>query len=396
VVADDAEWQTRRISILGAVKSFIGQLTVGQDLLRVSLPSAFVYPYSGLELGATRALDYFELIQKANEIDDPVKRFLQVISYYVSKTKSEKFEKKPSNPILGENHYCWTETNNGPVHYLAEQVSHHPPISAYAVESKSDQINVLVNFESQGIKFYGNSVGITIIRGEQIQLKKFDETYLITKAFPDIWIRNVILGTKRESWEGEIVITCHKSNLRAVLFFKEEGWWCTNVINGTIYHDKPDGSQVVPIVKLTGSVSQGLKTVALSPDEMSGTPTLMRKDLGKADYQIVDYTTHKVNKLKYLPPDEWDDRSSLRIWREMFQAIVDDDMPRADAAKKVVEDAQRERRKNGTNFSPIFFALNSSTGMWEPRRDDLEHIFQHKQELIDSKSDDGGKSDEEK
>lgn len=44
------EWKTRKVSILGAVKSFISQLTYGQELTRVSLPSEFLYPYGVLEL----------------------------------------------------------------------------------------------------------------------------------------------------------------------------------------------------------------------------------------------------------------------------------------------------------------------------------------------------------
>jgi len=388
VVADDSEWQTRRISILGAVKSFIGQLSVGQDLVRVTLPSAFVYPYSGLELGGLRSLEYFQILQKANEMQSEVQRMLQVIAYYVSKDRSEKFEKKPSNPILGENHYCWTQTANGPVYFLAEQVCHHPPISAYVVQSKADQINVLVNFESQGIKFHGNSVGITIGRGERIELKKFDETYLISKSWPDIMIRNVILGTKRETWEGEITFTCEKTNLRAVLQYKEEGWYCTNVVNGTVFQDIPDGASNVPIAKITGAVSQCLKTTPITPDELAASPSIRRSSSSNytsEEVLLVDYTTLKRNKLEYLPIDEWHERSSLRIWRDMFQAVIDDDMSTADTAKKLVEDAQRERRKNGADFRPIFFAFNESNGFWECKRTSLEHndVFVEIEEDLD-------------
>jgi len=380
VVADDAEWQTRRISVFGAVKSFIGQLTVGQDLVRVSLPSAFVYPYSGLELGGLRALETYEILQKANEIEDPVRRLLQVIAYYVSKTRKEQFEKKPSNPILGENHYCWIEGKNGPVRYFAEQVSHHPPVSAYIFESKGDQIVDSLNFESAGIKFYGNSVGVSIVRPERLELRKFNEIYEISKPFPDLMIRNVILGTKRETWEGDVVFSCKQTGLRATLNYKEEGWYCTNVFNGTVYHSTTDGASDVPIVKVTGAVSDTFKAVPLSSSEASSSKSDLRKSFTKEEV-IVDYNTIKRSKLEYLPEDEWDERSSLRVWRDMFKAIIVDDLAKADEAKKSVEDAQRERRKQDKNYKPLFFAWNESEDRWNYKFDTLENLFERKKEL---------------
>lgn len=38
------------------------------------------------------------------------------------------FEKKPYNPILGETHLVWTESEEfGRTECLSEQVIHHPP-----------------------------------------------------------------------------------------------------------------------------------------------------------------------------------------------------------------------------------------------------------------------------
>ena len=48
--AQDGEWKYRKISIMGAVKSFISQLSLGQELTKVSLPAEFLYPYSMLEI----------------------------------------------------------------------------------------------------------------------------------------------------------------------------------------------------------------------------------------------------------------------------------------------------------------------------------------------------------
>jgi oxysterol-binding protein-related protein 8 len=40
--------------------------------------------------------------------------------------------KKPYNPVMGEYFRCkWDFADQGQAFYLAEQVSHHPPVSAY-------------------------------------------------------------------------------------------------------------------------------------------------------------------------------------------------------------------------------------------------------------------------
>jgi len=358
VVDDDADWKTRHVSLLGVAKSFVGQLSIGQDLTKVSLPSVFIYPYSALEIGGSRSLQYFSLLQQAVEQSDPVKRMLGVTCYYISQTKREAFEKKPSNSILGENHVCWIDTKNGKVNYIAEQVSHHPPITCFYVESEVDKIDVSCNFESQGIKFHGNSLGITIRGGIKVHLGSQDEEYTTSKPWPDIMIRNVIFGTKREPWDGEVSITCEKTKLKTTLLYKEEGWSCTNVIYGTVSKIEDDGTTTA-LWNIYGPV--GDKISIWKSTSLAGS---------KESEQLIDYTSLTPNKLNYLPETQWDQRSSLKVWKEMYKAIIEDDMSTADHCKKVIEDAQRERRKNGTDFPVVYFKFNESTHWWEFKKED--------------------------
>lgn len=365
VVDEDAEWKTKHVSFFGAAKSFVTQLSIGQDLTRVSLPSVFLYPYSALELGGARSLHYWSLLQEAKAEPDPVNRMLKVFAYYVAQTKKEAFEKKPSNSILGENHYCWIENKNGSVHYLGEQVSHHPPISAYMAHSKADDIKVLCNFESEGVKFHGNSLGITLQGFVKVYLG--DEEYTTSKPYPNIWIRNVILGTKRESWDGLVTITCPQTKVTASFVYKEEGWACTNVINGTISQDTNGVS--TSVLSLTGAVSQKIYTYKFGA---------IPNENGNEDEKpklLVDFTTLVPNKIHYLPENQWHEKSSLRIWKDMYKAILADDMQKSDAAKKIVEDEQRVRRKEGKNFEPYYFKFNEEKKCWDFVERDIEAEF---------------------
>ncbi len=66
-------------------------------------------------------------------------------------------KRKPYNPILAENHICWTETPNlasensrrtaatGITKFFGEQTSHHPPITAFVIENPVENIMVEAN-----------------------------------------------------------------------------------------------------------------------------------------------------------------------------------------------------------------------------------------------------------
>lgn len=64
-----------------------------------------------------------------------LERFLCLTKYFLSgwhyKTKGAK---KPYNPILGETFACKVKGEKYTFSYVAEQVIHHPPISAFYVE----------------------------------------------------------------------------------------------------------------------------------------------------------------------------------------------------------------------------------------------------------------------
>jgi hypothetical protein len=100
----------------------------------------------------------------------------------------------------------------------------------YSVE----KVDLVCDFLSE-TKFHGNSASVTVQKPFKIELSKWGEEYVSNKAFPDMWVKNVILGTKRIVWEGELIITCAKTGmdtrisvpnstlgLRAVLTYKEE------------------------------------------------------------------------------------------------------------------------------------------------------------------------------
>ena len=63
--------------------------------------------------------------------------------------------KKPYNPIIGESFRCyWLHPNGTKTYFVSEQISHHPPVSAYYVSNRQEGYVVNCSCLAKS-KFYG-------------------------------------------------------------------------------------------------------------------------------------------------------------------------------------------------------------------------------------------------
>jgi len=367
-VGKNGDWETRKISVIGTLQSFISQLSIGDEITKVSLPAVLLAPYSATELAAFRTLGYVHLLLRANRETDPFRRFLCVLRWYLSYTQKEKFKRKPYNPILGETHACWIDTPNlddtsdakrtqstGITKFFAEQTSHHPPITGFILENSAENVFVEANV-SFSTKYYGNSAGVASSGKELVHLRNFDEVYCFSKCMPDIMIRNMILGTKRIAWEGETILSCEKTGLKAVFHYKEEGWHCINVVKGYIVNlSEPDKK----LYTFDGPCGEDINLV--DPTTKKKIEVLMESS------KLTRISLH------YLPRDKWSEHNSLRVWDQLSRAIERDDMYQADVAKRAVEDEQRKRKNEGKSLEPQYFKFS----------DDFWHFVKDKQSEVD-------------
>ncbi|CAO3597087.1 unnamed protein product [Absidia cylindrospora] len=117
------------------------------DLQRVALPTFVLEPRSMLER-ITDFMSHPELLFSASKVDDPVERFIGVLRYYLSGWHIKpKGVKKPYNPVLGEFFRCqYKYSDDSEAFYISEQVSHHPPMSAYFYTCPEHHVLSLVTF----------------------------------------------------------------------------------------------------------------------------------------------------------------------------------------------------------------------------------------------------------
>lgn len=148
------------------------------DLTKVTLPTFILERRSLLEMYA----DFFahpEDFIHGSEVSTAEERFVSIVRYYLNAfypARKSGVAKKPYNPILGETFRCrWTvpgvpladeKTTSGPfpgsdvnqVTFLAEQVSHHPPISAFYAEHPAKKISLSAYIWTKS-SFLGLSIG---------------------------------------------------------------------------------------------------------------------------------------------------------------------------------------------------------------------------------------------
>lgn len=366
-----ADWRKRNISFFGAAKSVYSQLSYGQDLTKVSLPAVFFHPYSALELGSVRSCIYLDELIKANHQDEPLPRFLAFIRWFLTAVSKQEPIKKPYNSILGEIHECSVEHETGSKSvYLAEQVSHHPPVLAYAVVNEAEQFKMQGNIKFS-IEFYGNSVGVKGEGSAKVELQKHGERYLFSSALPNLTIKNVLIGSKRIAWEGDLTIECPESGYKATMRFSEQGYWCYNVVEGEI--TKVEGEDETVLYRLSGVCGETFK--------------LKNEETDKEEV-LLNFKDLKKNTLLYAPESERDDLDSLTIWKDVNVAIIEDDMDTADLGKTHIENAQRRRHADGQDYPVRFFV--EEDGFWE-----LRHLRKEKEEDKNAEEEEEVKAKEE-
>jgi len=335
------EWETRQISIMGVVKRFISQLSYGQDLTKISMPSEFLNPYSVLEFVSLRYLTRFPILLEANAHSEPEYRMLHTIRWFLASLVEAKMYKKPYNPVVCETHSCYMEHNGDILQFIGEQVSHHPPVSAVYVNSPESGVS-LQGTISFGVKFWLNSVTINTNGYVSVKMEKHNEDYHFSKALPDLNLKNVVFGTRRMRWQNSIDIVCEKTNCEAEITFDQSG-------NDEILHGK---------IKRDGEV---VLTFDGSLDS-----EVCYQEAGNDEEETVLFTAEQTETSPIHIPPQTDPYPSIKVWKEVSRHIINNNMAAADKAKTVVEEEQRKRTRAGEDEKKErrYFIFDNESGKW--------------------------------
>ncbi|GFF36899.1 protein KES1 [Aspergillus udagawae] len=324
-------------SFLKSIASFNG------DLSSLTAPPFILSGTSLTEYSAYWA-EHPSLFVAAAKEADPEKRALAVLKWFLSTlrqqycSRSEKLgsEKKPLNPFLGELFLGKWENDPeaGETTLISEQVSHHPPATAYAITNEKHGIE-LQGYNAQKASFSNTiqikQIGHALLTITPPTADKNDpaqkERFLIT--LPYLHVESLIYGTPFMELERSTMIASSTGYI-AKINYSGKGWLSgkKNTFSAVLYHEK-DGEKK-PLYTAEGQWSD----------------TFVIKD-ARTNKEIDRYIANdmKTSPLTVAPLEEQDLWESRRAWRDVASAIERGDMDATAVAKSKIENAQRELRK---------------------------------------------------
>ena len=364
--------------------------TSGADLYSMSSPAIMCNGISVLEY-CTHYCDHPEILAAISKGETSLDRMLVVVQWYLSglfgsyasRSTSSGFERKPFNPILGERFLAeWPDEGYGKTEMIAEQVSHHPPTTAFYLKNQSAGVHVNA-FSRQKTAFTGTS-----IRAEQhgnvfLYVEKFKEEYMMT--LPEIYVRGILTGAPFIELCGDVAIVSSSGygvkmrfipkpwfsgeydHVEAVIFDTKSGkihfdiWgkWSDSVYFNE--HDeesekrchfrkrKGTGSGYATGSTASSANHTGEPYASLVDDRTRQGPTLFNPEL--------------MPKVPFIvkPISLQGTMESRRVWHPVAKALQKADYDAANQAKNVIENEQRDLRRQRAEsdeaWAPTFFAF---------------------------------------
>lgn len=329
---------TSQVSIWGILRK-----AIGKDLSKIALPVILNEPLSLLQR-LSEEIEYSDLLDAANGKQDPYDRMVLIAAFIISGYASSYYRNgnKNFNPLLGET-YELSRPDKG-WKYIAEQVSHHPPISATHCQSKTfihEQI-----FHAK-IKFWGRSMEVHPEGYSRVTLPKFDETYQWNKIV--MYVSNLTGSERRIEYNGEITIRCTNGVSCTITFPKASYSSQKNEFYGDVIFDN------VVKRKIFGQWHEtflcGTDNTAKTIWRMGAMPEDANSYYGFTRFAI-ELNEFTENLKDELPPTDARFRPDQRFFEN---GKIDD----AELEKQRIEEKQRARRREieakGEHHQPLWF-----------------------------------------
>ncbi|CAG2100377.1 unnamed protein product [Medioppia subpectinata] len=314
------------------ISHLISQVKIGMDLTKVVLPTFILERRSLLEMYA----DFFahpDLFVSITDCPTPQDRMVQVLKWYLSAFhagRKSSIAKKPYNPVLGEENKAiegpipWANTTN--LTFIAEQVSHHPPISAFYAENVDKRIMC-------------SGIG-------SIYLLDKGEEYVCT--FPSAYGRS-ILTVPWVELGGPVTIHCQQTGFSANIEFQTKPFYGgkKHRVSAEVFSPPPTKKSIVTV-----------------SGEWNGLMQAKWTQSGKSEV-FVDTKTIRIIKKQVKPIGQQEVYESRNLWKEVTAALKKQDVSAATSAKFNVEQNQRElvkeRQEKGVKWdNRVFHSLGEN------------------------------------
>jgi hypothetical protein len=330
------------------LKEFIGSIaTISGDLSNITAPPFVLADNSTVEIPQYWADHPYLWASPASE-EDPEKRALLVLKNFLGSLRGQQYAgrkekdgvKKPLNAFLGELFLgSWYTEELGETRLISEQVGHHPPVTACYLWN--DNVGIRAEgFTEQEITFSGN-VSIKQKGYALVHVDKYDEDYLL--PLPNIRVKGLLGGVPHPELYGEYSLISSNGYISHIKFEGKSlfGSGQKNGFEARFFHaDRP--SETIYTIEGAWNASFTIK------DARSGSKV-----------EDFDVATIKHQPLRVADLSEQDPWESRKAWSDVIAALHKSDMKGVTTAKNVIENGQRQMRKEeeakGEQFKHVFF-----------------------------------------
>eukprot|EP00761_Pharyngomonas_kirbyi_P003361 gb/GECH01003365.1/.p1 GENE.gb/GECH01003365.1/~~gb/GECH01003365.1/.p1 ORF type:complete len:385 (+),score=75.34 gb/GECH01003365.1/:1-1155(+) len=352
----------------GLLWTIVKNLRVGADLTHISAPPSMLRAVSTLEMIAYSfsGIHFFQDVNNETNHCKPQDRLLALAKWYILGASlsclSHVYGTKPYNPVLGEYFRChWdnpsVNSDQPFAYFVAEQVSHHPPVTAHELYIPEEQLRIRGDGQIES-KFHGNTAE-TYINGAlfaEFQLADGSKDTIRFDTSPTTYATGLIYGRQRIGVRGKL--TAFSEDLPyglSIKFSKDKNYQ----IHGEVFYvDEDNQGKRTPLYRISGSLIGNLSIV----DAKSG-----------AQLDCFDFSSQQSSAqlLPYevIPIENQDGNEARRVWHDLTEALYRRDDAAAIRAKHVVEEEQRNLKKersknNDTDWNPNFFYFNHEERRW--------------------------------
>ncbi|KAM6463735.1 oxysterol-binding protein-related protein 11 isoform 2-T2 [Liasis olivaceus] len=350
---------------LGAVEEqrsvilhLLSQLKLGMDLTRVVLPTFILEKRSLLEMYAD-FMSHPDLFIAISNGTNPEERMIRFVEYYLTsfhEGRKGAIAKKPYNPIIGETFHCsWkmvksnvlngTNSNSSShsvsdqvpvseetqdqedsdsytVRFVAEQVSHHPPVSGFYAECVERKMCVNAHVWTKS-KFLGMSIGVTMVGEGTLSLLERGEEY--TFSLPCAYARS-ILTVPWVELGGKVSVNCAKTGYSASITFHTKPFY-----GGRLH-------------RVTGEVKQNATNTVVCKVQGEWN-SILEFTYSNGETKCMDLTKLSVTRKRVRPIEKQGPFESRKLWQHVTESLRQGDIEKATEHKKALEEQQRNEER---------------------------------------------------
>jgi len=259
---------------------------------------------------------------------------------YSSRNENLGSEKKPLNPFLGELFLAeWKGDADNVLKLASEQVSHHPPVTAYHI-SDADNSIFLEGYNGQKASISKTlTISVKQIGHATLKIPAYNETYII--SLPALHIEGLMTGAPYVELSKSSYIVS-SSGYTSKIDYSGKGWLSgkKNSFTATTYpSDKPKNILYMADGQWTGA--------------------FCIKDANKKEIESYDPVVFPAVPPTVTPITEQSPLETRRAWSKVAEAIKKGDMDAVHKEKTIIETQQREQRKKekeeGTEWPRKYF-----------------------------------------